>query len=255
MSDPLNLARTLSLIRVGVDVGGSAIKGAVVDLDDGSIIGDRLRLKTPQPGTPDQIGDVVAALVGDLDYTGPIGIGFPAVVTDDVISTAHNIDSSWVGTDAGELFRSKTGSEVSIVNDADAAALCEARYGVAKGVSGLVILLTFGSGIGSGLLVNGELVPNVELGGLELEGHARAESHFSARSRSQENLSWDEWGARANRYLAHVNTVFAPQLIAIGGGVSRKWDRWRDQIDSSLPVVRTRFANNAGIVGAATLAG
>jgi polyphosphate glucokinase len=255
MPDPLNLAHTLSLIRVGIDVGGSAIKGAVVDLDDGSIIGDRLRFETPQPGTPDQIGDAVATLVGDLGYTGPIGIGLPVVVTDGVVWTANNVDRSWIGTDAGELFRSKTGSEVAIVNDADAAALCEARYGVAKGVSGLVILLTFGSGIGSGLLMNGELVRNVELGGLELEGHAPAESHFSARSRSQENLSWDEWGARANRYLTHVNSVFAPQLIAIGGGVSRKWDRWRDQIDSSLPVVRARFANNAGIVGAATLVG
>lgn len=243
----------MSLKRVGIDIGGSAIKGAVVDLDDGSIVGDRLRFETPQPGTPNQIGDAVAALVGDLGYPGPIGIGLPAVVTDDVISTANNIESSWVGTDAGELFRSKTGSEVAIINDADAAALCEARYGVAKGVSGLVIVLTFGSGIGSGFLVNGDLVRNVELGGLELEGHARAEHHFSARSRSREGLSWDEWGARANRYLAHVNTVFAPQLIAIGGGISRKWDRWRDQIDGSLPVVPARFANNAGIVGAATL--
>ena len=245
----------MSLIRVGIDVGGSAIKGASVDLEDGSLVGDRLRLETPQPGTPGEIGDAVATLVEDLGHTGPIGIGFPAVVTDNVIWSANNIESSWVGTDAGELFRSKTGSEVAIVNDADAAALCEARYGVAKGVSGLVIVLTFGSGIGSGFLVNGELVRNVELGGLELEGHTPAEFHFSARSRSQENLSWDEWGARTNRYLAHVNSVFAPQLIAIGGGVSRKWDRWRDQIDSSLPVVPARFANNAGIVGAATLVG
>jgi polyphosphate glucokinase len=245
----------LSLIRVGIDVGGSAIKGALVDLEDGSLVGDRLKLETPQPADPERIGDAVATLFEDLGYTGPIGIGFPTVVANDVILTASNIDSSWVGTDAGELFRSKTGSEVAIVNDADAAALCEARYGVAKGVSGLVIVLTFGSGIGSGLLLAGELVRNVELGGLELEGHARAESHFSARSRSQENLSWDEWGARANRYLVHVNSVFAPQLIVIGGGVSRKWDRWRDQIDPSLPVVRAKFANNAGIVGAATLVG
>ncbi|MFB3109949.1 MAG: ROK family protein, partial [Acidimicrobiia bacterium] len=132
-----------------------------VDLEDGSIVGDRLRLQTPQPGTPGQIGDVVASLVRDLAYTGPIGIGFPAVVTNDVVWTANNVDRSWVGTDAGELFRSETGSEVAIVNDADAAALCEARYGVARGVSGLVIVLTFGSGIGSGLLVNGELIPNV----------------------------------------------------------------------------------------------
>jgi len=245
----------LSQVRLGIDIGASAIKGAVVDLEDGSIVGDRLRLQTPQPGTPGQIGDVVASLVRDLAYTGPIGIGFPAVVTNDVVWTANNVDRSWVGTDAGELFRSKTGSEVVLVNDADAAALCEARYGVARGVSGLVIILTFGSGIGSGLLVNGELIPNVELGSLELEGHARAEYHFSARSRKQEGLSWDEWGARTSRYLAHVNTVFAPQLIAVGGGVSREWDRWRGKIDSSLPVVQTEFVNNAGIVGAATLVG
>ncbi len=243
----------MSHIRLGIDIGGSAIKGALVDLEGGSLVGDRLRIETPEPGTPERIGDAVASLVGDLDYAGPIGIGLPAVVTNDVISTASNIDGSWVGVDAGELFRSKTGSEVAIVNDADAAALCEARYGVARGVSGLVIVLTFGSGIGSGLLVDGELVRNVELGGLELEGHARAEYHFSARSRKLEGLSWDEWGARTNRYLAHVNSVFAPQLIAIGGGISRKWDRWDSKIDTSLPVVPAEFANNAGIVGAATL--
>lgn len=245
----------MSQIRLGIDIGGSAVKGAIVDLEDGSIVGDRLRIKTPQPGTPERIGDVVANLVKELAYTGPIGIGFPAVVINDLIWTAINIDGSWVGTDAGELFRAKTGSEVALVNDADAAALCEARYGVARGVSGLVIVLTFGSGIGSGLLVNGGLVRNVELGSLELEGHARAEYHFSARSRKREGLSWDEWGARTNRYLAHVNTVFAPQLIAVGGGVSREWDRWCGQIDSSFPVVRTEFVNNAGIIGAATLVG
>lgn len=245
----------MSKIRIGIDIGGSAIKGALVDLEDGSLAGDRLRFETPDPGTPERIGQTVAWLARDLDHEGPIGIGFPAVVVDGLVSTANNIDGSWVETDARELFETATGSEVAIVNDADAAALGEERYGVARGVSGLVIVLTFGSGIGSGVLVDGDLVRNVELGGLELGGHAPAEYHFSARSRKQESLSWDEWGARVNRYLDHVNSVFAPQLIAIGGGVSRKWDLWHHQIDSSLPVVRTGLANNAGIVGAATLVG
>jgi len=240
---------------LGIDIGGSGIKGAVVDLGDGSILGDRLKIKTPQPATPARIVATVEHLVETLSYTGPVGIGFPAIVIDGVVWTANNIDEDWIGVDAIDLFKETAGLEVTIVNDADAAALGEAQYGVARGVADLVIILTFGSGIGSGFLVNGELVRNVELGVLELEGHSRAEFHFSARSRKRDGLSWDEWGVRANRFLTHVNLVFSPSLIAVGGGVARKWDSWSHRIDSSLPVVRARLAIDAGIVGAATLVG
>ncbi len=245
----------MSTSFLGVDVGGSGIKGAIVELDDGSIVGDRLKIDTPQPATPTRIADTVARLVDELSYSGPVGIGFPAVVTEGVVWTANNIDEAWIGVDAIALFREEVGLEVAIVNDADAAALGEARYGVARDVAGLAIVLTFGSGIGSGFLVNGELARNVELGALELEGHSRAEFHFSARSRIRDELSWDEWGTRVNRFFTHVNLVFSPSLMVVGGGVARKWDLWSHRIDGSLPVVRARFANNAGIVGAATLVG
>lgn len=142
-----------------------------------------------------------------------------------------------------------------MVNDADAAALCEGRYGVGRGVEGLAIMLTFGSGIGSGFLFNGELIRNVELGNLEFEGHMPAEVHFSAKARRREDLTWEEWAGRANRFLSYVNDVFSPELIAIGGGVARKWDLWSGYLDASLPVARAEAANNAGIVGAATLVG
>ena len=240
---------------MGVDIGGSGIKGAVVDLDEGVIPGDRYKIETPQPATPERIAETVGRLATELSYTGPVGIGFPAIVAEGFVWTANNIDETWVGVDAVELFKDRAGLEVAIINDADAAALGEARYGAARDTAGLAIVLTFGSGIGSGFLVNGELVRNVELGGLELEGHSRAEFYFSAMSRKRDGLSWDEWGVRANRFLTHVNLVFSPSLIAVAGGAARRWDRWSHLVDSSLPVVRARFANNAGIVGAATLVG
>lgn len=250
---PLSLAFTLGTQGLGIDIGGSGIKVAVVDLETGSLVGERVRIDTPEPATPQAVCAAVAGLVIDFGYVGAVGVGFPAIVVDGVVSTANNIDDSWIGVDARAMLADVTGHQVSMVNDADAAALCEARFGVAREVDGLVIVLTFGSGIGSGVLVDGILVPNVELGGLELDGHRPAEVHFSAKARRREDLSWEEWGGRANRFLFHVNSVFSPRLIAVGGGVARKWDMWSEYIDGSLPVVRAAFANDAGLVGAATL--
>lgn len=239
--------------RLGIDIGGSGVKAALVDLDDGSLIGDRVRIETPKPATPAAVAEVVARVVSGFDYDGPVGIGFPAVVHRGWVSTANNIDKTWVGVNAVDLFLEATGRETRVVNDADAAALGEARFGVAAAGDGLVIVLTFGSGIGSGVLVDRNLVPNIELGQLELEGHRPAETFFSARARRIEDLTWEAWGERAGRYISHVVGILSPRLVAVSGGVARKWDRWSSQIDGTLPVVRAGLVNNSGIVGAATL--
>lgn len=245
----------MSQIRLGIDVGGSGIKGALVDVETGEFVSERIKVRTPQPATPVAVTEAMAAVMEQSGYTGPIGVGFPAVIADGLVGTANNVDKSWIGVHAPDLFGEGLGVQVLVTNDADAAALCEARYGAARGVKGLAIVLTFGSGIGSGFLVDGVLVPNVELGAMELDGFERAEYHYSARARRADGISFAEWGARANRFLGHVYDVFCPRLMVIGGGVARKWDRWGDQIDETLPVVPASRANNAGIVGAATLVG
>ncbi len=239
--------------RLGIDIGGSGIKGAIVDLEDGSLVSERVRMATPQPVAPAEMGEMVAELASSLGYEGPIGIGFPAVVVDGTVWTANHIHKSWIGLDAVQVFNEATGSEVAVINDADAAALGEARYGAARGVGGLAILLTFGSGIGSGFLLDGRLIPNVELGQLELDGHRPAEAHFSASARKRDGIGWNDWGDRVNRFLGHVNTLFTPGLMIVSGGVAQRWEKFSHRIDPDLPAVRAQAANNAGIVGAATL--
>jgi polyphosphate glucokinase len=242
------------VIYLGIDVGGSGIKSALVDVSDGSLLTERVRVDTPQPATPDACAMALTSQVADHDYDGPLGIGFPAVVKHGVVGSANNIDPSWVGLDVIDFFASATGREVSVINDADAAAMAEATFGAAAGVSGLVLTITFGTGIGSGLLVDGRLVPNLELGQIELEGHVPAESYFSAKARRTEDLEWDEWGGRANRYLNHVNAVFSPELIVVGGGLAKHWDMYSHALDPHLPLVPAEMGNNAGIVGAALAA-
>jgi polyphosphate glucokinase len=199
--------------------------------------------------------DAVKALVEQMAHEGPIGIGFPAVVIDGWVWSANNIDRSWIGVDARSRFSEATGAEVVMVNDADAAALCEGRYGAAKGVSGVVLVVTFGTGIGSGLLHDGTLVPNLEVGMLELDGYFPAETYFCGNTKSDDGLTWDEWGARANRFLGHVRTIFSPKLIVVGGGLVADWDQWRHTLDPDLPVAPALRQNNAGIIGAATVVG
>lgn len=241
----------MSTSYLGIDVGGSGIKSALVDVSDGSMITERARVDTPQPATPEACSTVVREMVETYDYDGPIGVGFPAVIRRGIVETANNIDPTWIGVRVEELFASTTGSEVDVLNDADAAAVAEARFGAAAGIPGLVLTVTFGTGIGSGLLVDGALVPNLELGQIELEGHVPAESYFSARVRRRENLEWDEWGSRANRYLLHVNQVFNPDLIVLGGGLTKYWDEFRAYLDERLPVEPAAMGNSAGLVGAA----
>lgn len=241
----------MSSTYLGFDIGGSGIKSALVDLDEGTLVTDRLRVKTPQPATPEACAEVVSAQLANYDHDGPIGFGFPSVIRDGIVETANNIDDAWIGQDVGSILSAATGRETVVLNDADAAGVAEAAFGAAKGIPGLVLTLTFGTGIGSGLLVDGELVPNLELGQIELDGHNPAELHFSAKARKQEDLGWDEWGARANRYLAHVDTVFTPKLMVLGGGLTKHWTKFAGSFDERLPVVPAEMGNSAGIIGAA----
>lgn len=244
------MSRTL----LGIDVGGSGIKSALVDLNDGSLVTERRRVATPQPATPGAVTEALAAMVAEYEYDGPIGVGFPAVIRNGTVGTANNIDDAWIGQKAAEVFGAATGKDATVINDADAAALAEVRWGAASGVPGMVLTITFGTGIGSGLLVDGQLVPNLELGQIELEGQVPAESYFSAKARRREDLDWDQWGARADRYLRHVNAVFNPDLMVIGGGLVKHWDLFSHTLDESLPLAPAQMGNNAGLVGAALAA-
>lgn len=244
----------MSSIFLGIDIGGSGIKSALVDVATGTLLSERTRLDTPQPATPEAVTDAFAELVASYDYDGPLGVGFPSVIRHGTVDTANNIDPGWIGCKVTDIFAAATGRATTVVNDADAAALAEVRFGAASGVTGMVLVITFGTGIGSGLLIDGELVPNLELGQLELDGHSPAESFFSAKARRREDLDWDQWGARANRYLGHVDFVFNPDLIVLGGGLTKHWDFYKHTLDDALPVVPATMGNNAGVVGAALVA-
>lgn len=240
---------------VGLDIGGTGIKAGLVNLETGRLVGKRVRVKTPSPPVPEAMVAAAAGVVEGLGDSGPMGVGFPAVVIDGIVRTANNIDPSWIGLDAAALLEAATGRAITMINDADAAALCEARYGAARGVDGLVLVITFGTGIGSGMLHDGKLVPNLELGSMELEGHQYCEDYFAASAMQREGLTWEEWLTRVNRFLAYVRRIFSPRLIIAGGGVTKSWDKWAHLLDPEHGVVRASRVNNAGIVGAATLAG
>lgn len=234
----------------GIDIGGSGMKAAPVDLATGELTAERFKILTPKPATPDAMADVVAELVRHFSWRGPIGVTFPGVVRHGVIHSAANVDESWIGTDADGLFTKAAGEEVHVVNDADAAGLAEVRYGLGRDRRGVVLVLTFGTGIGSGMFIDGVLVPNTELGHLEVDGHD-AEHKAAASARDRENLSWKEWAERVERYLRVVVRLFSPELIIVGGGASRKADKWLPHIDVATEVVPAALENEAGIVGAA----
>jgi polyphosphate glucokinase len=239
----------------GIDIGGTGIKGAVVDVSTGELASERQRIPTPHPATPEAVAHVVAELVAGTKWQGEIGATFPAVIKHGVAQSAANVDHAWVGTDADKVFTDAVGagSEVIVLNDADAAGIAEARFGAAKGVDGVVIMLTFGTGIGSALLMNGVLVPNTELGHLELDGHD-AESRAAASVRDEHGMSYRKWAHRVNTYMQHVERLFAPDLFVVGGGVSKNADKWVPLLELSTPVEPAQLLNDAGIVGAAIAA-
>ncbi len=242
-------------VALGIDVGGSGIKGAPVDLQRGVLLEERLRIPTPQPATPERVAETVGKVVDRFGWSAPIGCTFPAIVKNGVVLSAANVDRSWIGTDGAAVLGSATGCPVTLVNDADAAGLAEIRLGAAAGRSGVVLVLTFGTGIGSALFVDGVLVPNTELGHLQLDGHADVEDWAAASARERDSLSWPEWGKRLDRYLRHVDALLSPDLIVVGGGASKRFDRFRDKLRVGAEVVPAKMRNNAGIVGAALLVG
>ncbi|WP_406454309.1 ROK family protein [Streptomyces sp. NBC_00876] len=238
----------------GVDIGGSGIKGAPVDLDRGDLAQERHKVLTPHPATPEDVAGAVAEVVGHFDWSGPVGITFPGVVTDGLTRTAANVDKGWIDLDARTLLGDKLGLPVTVLNDADAAGIAEMTFGAGRGRKGTVIVLTLGTGIGSALFIDGRLVPNTELGHLELHGHD-AEKHASTKAKEDEDLSWHHWAHRVQKYLAHVEMLFSPELLIIGGGVSRKADKFLPLIEHvRAEMVPAELQNNAGIVGAAMAA-
>ncbi|GLF94434.1 polyphosphate--glucose phosphotransferase [Streptomyces yaizuensis] len=239
----------------GVDIGGSGIKGAPVDLDRGDLAQERHKVLTPQPATPDAVADGVVEVVKHFEWTGPVGITFPGVVTDGITRTAANVDKAWVDQDAAKLLSDRLGGVgVTLLNDADAAGVAEMTFGAGKGRGGTVMMLTLGTGIGSALFVDGRLVPNTELGHLELHGR-EAEKHASTKAKEDEDLTWPHWAHRVQKYLAHLEMLFSPELFIIGGGVSRKAEKFLPHIEGiRAGIVPAQLQNNAGIVGAAMAA-
>ncbi len=240
---------------LGIDVGGSGIKGAVVDILTGKLLTDRFRIETPQPATPEQIGKTIKKIVKHFDYKGKIGCGFPAVIKKGVIKTAANIDKSNINTDARKLFSKITGNDVYIVNDADAAGIAEISFGEGKNIDGVVLVLTIGTGIGSALFIDGKLVPNSEFGHLFMKNGIIAEKFTSDAVRKNLALKWSEWGNRFNTYLQYVERILNPKMIIIGGGTSKKFDKFADKITVKTTVKPAKLLNNAGIIGAAVNAG
>ena len=245
-------------IALGIDIGGSGIKGAPVDLDRGEMITDRHKIETPQPSTPRAIGEVVAQIAeffaDEIPEDAPIGITVPGVVQRGVVRFVGNIDQEWVDYDGDTHFEQLIGRQVHLINDADAAAVAESRYGAARGRDGLVIVTTLGTGIGAGLVYDGVLIPNAELGHLIMEGE-KAEARAASSAKDREELSYEEWATeRLQPYYEYVENLFWPDLFVVGGGVSRKSDKFLPLLRLRTPIVPAELRNNAGIVGAAAVA-
>jgi polyphosphate glucokinase len=236
---------------LGIDIGGSGIKGAPVDVATGKLIAERVKLATPRPAEPAAVADVVGQLAREFSWTGPAGITFPGVVTDGITRTAANLDKAWIGLDARELFGQATGLPVTVLNDADAAGLAEMKFGAGAGQRGTVLMLTLGTGIGSALFTDGTLVPNTEFGHIEIRGKD-AEKRASEHAREAEDLSWGKWAGRVDEYLLHMEALLSPALIIIGGGISKKSDKFFPRLTGlRARLEAAALLNDAGVVGAA----
>ena len=238
---------------LGVDIGGSGIKIARVDPDTGEMLSERKRMATPKPSTPDAITAVLANIVNELAWAGPIGCGFPAVVQGGIVRTAANVSKKWIGKDAESLFASATGCQTAVVNDADAAGLAEMRFGAGRGQKGVVMMITIGTGIGTALFTDGQLLPNTELGHLYVKG-MKAEHYASDAVRKDKGLSWKKWGKRFDRVLCEYEALFWPDLFVLGGGASHKFEKFEQYLTTKAEVVPAQMLNEAGIVGAAIAA-
>jgi polyphosphate glucokinase len=246
--------RPATTVRFGIDIGGTGIKGAPVDLATGQLVGERVRIETPQPPTCEAVADTVAAVVAGFSWTGAVGCTFPGVVQHGVTRTAANLDPSWIDTDTDALFTARLGQEVHLLNDADAAGLAEVRYGAARDVPGTVILVTIGTGLGTAVFIDGTLLPNTELGHLEVDGHD-AETRASERARIEGELSWKKFARRFDTYLAALERYLVPDLFVLGGGGAKKADKFLDRLERTTEIRLATLGNDAGIVGAAMSVG
>jgi polyphosphate glucokinase len=238
------------MIVLGVDIGGSGIKGAPVDTETGRLLSDRYRIPTPEGARPVQVAEVVGEVARHFEWKGPIGAGFPAVIQHGVARTAANVHKSWIGTHAEELFAQATRCPVRVLNDADVAGMAEMRFGAGRDQSGVVFIITIGTGLGTALFTNGVLVPNTELGHIEMDGQD-AEWQASDAARQRDGLKWREWALRFDRYLGKLDALFWPDVFILGGGASKKMDKFQDILSVNAKVVAARLRNEAGIVGAA----
>ena len=242
---------------IGIDIGGTGIKGGLVDLDTGQLISDRIKQPTPAGGEPDDVVRTVTAILAELseaDDTAPIGVCFPAIVRDGRTMSAANVSKKWIGLAAEQLFERALGHDITFVNDADAAGYAESEFGAAKGVDGLVIMTTLGTGIGSAIIYRNLLVPNAELGHIDIGEHQDYEKHASNAVRERKELSWKQWAARLQPYYETLERLFSPDLIIVGGGVSKHAEEFLPLISIDTPLVAAELRNNAGILGAAALA-
>jgi polyphosphate glucokinase len=238
---------------LGIDVGASGIKGAIVNVKTGELVTERFRVPTPFPSKPKAVAKAIAEVTNHFEWKDLIGVGFPSVIQNGIAKTAANIDKKWIGTDVEKLLSETTGCPVYVRNDADVAGIAELQFGAGQGKQGTVILITIGSGLGSAIFIDGILLPNSELGHLKFKGMIA--EHYAADSvRKKLELSWDDWGKRFNEYLQHLDFLFSPDLILLGGGSSKKFDKYKDLIETGCLVTPAKLLNNAGIIGAACLA-
>lgn len=239
---------------LGIDIGGSGIKGALVNMETGEMTTERFRIPTPPSRKPDEMAEVVAQIAKHFNYEGPIGCGFPTVIKNGVCKSPGNLHEKWMDVKVDELFSKTTGQPVTVVNDADAAGYASMNYGVGKDKKGLVIMITIGTGLGSGAFLDGRLLPNFELGQIPYKKHKKIELWAAASAKEREDLSYPEWAKRFNKFLSLVELIVAPDTIIVGGGTSKHWDKFKDYITIDTPVIQAKLRNQAGIIGAAAAA-
>ena len=239
---------------LGIDIGGSGMKGALVDVETGEMTTERFRIPTPESRKPNDMAKVVGEIVKHFDYSGPIGVGFPTVIKKGVCTSTGNLHKKWKGTNVKELFAEATGQAVTVINDADAAGYATMNYGIGKGEEGLVVMITIGTGLGSGAFLDGQLIPNFELGQIPYKKFNKIELWAAGSAKDREELTYLQWGKRFNTFLEYVDLIIAPDLIILGGGASKDFDEFKECIKIDTPVVPAELRNHAGIIGAAVAA-
>ncbi|MEO9481406.1 MAG: polyphosphate--glucose phosphotransferase [Maribacter dokdonensis] len=236
---------------LGIDVGGSGIKGALVNSETGEMISERFRIPTPIPRTPEAMSNVIAQIVAHFDYKGKVGCGFPTIIKNGICKATGNLDKSWLGVNVEELLEKKTGLDFTVINDADAAGYATMNYGTGKGEKGFVVMITIGTGLGSGAFLNGRLIPNFELGQIPYKKYSKIEKWAAGSAKDREGLSYKKWGKRFNKFLEYVELIVSPDLIILGGGASKDFKEFKSKIKIETRVIPAELQNHAGIIGAA----